>query len=161
MCSRTSRRHRQGHVRAFHAREGRDVAEQVRLTSENGEERMKSLEELKRIKEQTLKEMDLRQAKERGKVIIAMGTCGIAAGAKDTIMAIIEELEKADIHDVKVVQSGCMGLCDKEPTVEVAMKDQPAVIYGEVHNANARRIVREHVQGGNVVADLVIKRENI
>ncbi|MHB8070815.1 MAG: (2Fe-2S) ferredoxin domain-containing protein [Candidatus Cryosericum sp.] len=122
---------------------------------------MKSLDELKRIKEQTLKEMDLRQAKERGKVVVAMGTCGIAAGAKDTLMAVIDELEKADVHDVKVVQSGCMGLCDKEPTVEVSMKDQPVVIYGDVDETNARRIVREHVQGGKVVADLVIKRENI
>jgi NADP-reducing hydrogenase subunit HndB len=122
---------------------------------------MKSLEELKRIKEQTLKAMDLRQAKERGKVVVAMGTCGIAAGAKDALMAVIEELEKADIHDVQVVQSGCMGLCDREPTVEVSMKDQPSVIYGDVDDANARRIVREHIQGGRVVAELVIKRGNI
>lgn len=122
---------------------------------------MKSLEELKRIKEQTLKAMDLRQAKERGKVVVAMGTCGIAAGAKDTLMAVIEELEKADIHDVQVVQSGCMGLCDREPTVEVSMKDQPSVIYGDVNDASARRIVREHIQGGQVVAELVIKRGNI
>ncbi|MCX6085625.1 MAG: (2Fe-2S) ferredoxin domain-containing protein [Caldiserica bacterium] len=122
---------------------------------------MKSLEELKRIKEQTLKAMDLRQSKERGKVVVAMGTCGIAAGAKDALMAVIEELEKADIHDVQVVQSGCMGLCDREPTVEVSMKDQPSVIYGDVDEANARRIVREHIQGGQVVAELVIKRGNI
>ncbi len=122
---------------------------------------MKSLEELKRIKEQTLKAMDLRQAQERGKVVVAMGTCGIAAGAKDALMAVIEELEKADIHDVQVVQSGCMGLCDREPTVEVSMKDQPSVIYGDVDEANARRIVREHIQGGQVVAELVIKRGNI
>jgi len=122
---------------------------------------MKSLEELKRIKERTLKAMDLRQAKERGKVVVAMGTCGIAAGAKDALMAVIEELEKADIHDVQVVQSGCMGLCDREPTVEVSMKDQPSVIYGDVNDANARRIVREHIQGGQVVAELVIKRGNI
>ncbi|MHC1679406.1 MAG: ferredoxin [Candidatus Cryosericum sp.] len=122
---------------------------------------MKSLEELKRIKEQTLKAMDLRQAKERGKVVVAMGTCGIAAGAKDALMAVIEELEKADIHDVQVVQSGCMGLCDREPTVEVSMKDQPSVIYGDVDDTNARRIVREHIQGGQVVAELVIKRGNI
>jgi NADP-reducing hydrogenase subunit HndB len=122
---------------------------------------MKSLEELKRIKEQTLKAMDLRQAKERGKVVVAMGTCGIAAGAKNTLIAVIEELEKADIHDVQVVQSGCMGLCDREPTVEVSMKDQPSVIYGDVNDASARRIVREHIQGGQVVAELVIKRGNI
>jgi NADP-reducing hydrogenase subunit HndB len=122
---------------------------------------MKSLEELKRIKEQILKDMDLRQTKERGKVVVAMGTCGIAAGAKDALTAVIEELEKADIHDVQVVQSGCMGLCDREPTVEVSMKDQPSVIYGDVNEANARRIVREHIQGGQVVAELVIKRGNI
>ncbi|MFA4900995.1 MAG: hypothetical protein WC563_15860 [Brevundimonas sp.] len=122
---------------------------------------MKSLEELKRIKEQTLKDMDLRQAKDRGKVVVAMGTCGIAAGAKDALMAVIEELEKADIHDVQVVQSGCMGLCDREPTVEVSMKDQPSVVYGDVNEANARRIVHEHVQGGHIVAELVIKRGNI
>ena len=122
---------------------------------------MKSLEELKRIKEQTLKDMDLRRAKDRGKVVVAMGTCGIAAGAKDALMAVIEEMEKADIHDVQVVQSGCMGLCDREPTVEVSMKDQPSVVYGDVNEANARRIVREHIQGGQVVAELVIKRGNI
>ena len=122
---------------------------------------MKSLDELKRIKDQTLKEMDLRQAKERGKIVVAMGTCGIAAGAKDTLMAIIDELSKADVHDVKVVQSGCMGLCDREPPVEVSMKNQPVVVYGDVDEANARRIVREHIQGSKVVTDLVIKRENI
>ena len=122
---------------------------------------MKSLEELKRIKEETLKEMDLRQAKERGKIVVAMGTCGIAAGAKDTLLSIIDELDKQGIHDVKVVQSGCMGLCDREPTVEVSMKDQPAVVYGDVDDANARRIIREHVGAGKVVADLVIKRDNI
>ena len=122
---------------------------------------MKSLEELKRIKEETLKEMDLRQAKERGKIVVAMGTCGIAAGAKDTLLSIIDELDKQGIHDVKVVQSGCMGLCDREPTVEVSMRDQPAVVYGDVDDVNARRIIREHVGAGKVVADLVIKRENI
>lgn len=122
---------------------------------------MKSLEELKRIKEETLKAMDLRQAKDRGKIVVAMGTCGIAAGAKDTLMAVIEELDKAGIHDVQVVQSGCMGLCDREPTIEVSMKDQPSIIYGDVDDANARRIVREHVQGGQVVAELVIKRGNL
>jgi len=105
--------------------------------------------------------MDLRQAKERGKIVVAMGTCGIAAGAKDTLLSIIDELDKQGIHDVKVVQSGCMGLCDREPTVEVSMKDQPAVVYGDVDDANARRIIREHVGAGKVVADLVIKRENI
>ena len=122
---------------------------------------MKSLEELKRIKEETLKAMDLRQSKDRGKIVVAMGTCGIAAGAKDTLMAVIEELDKAGIHDVQVVQSGCMGLCDREPTIEVSMKDQPSIIYGDVDDANARRIVREHVQGGQVVAELVIKRGNL
>lgn len=122
---------------------------------------MKSLEELKRIKEETLKAMDLRQAKDRGKIVVAMGTCGIAAGAKDTLMAVLEELDKAGIHDVQVVQSGCMGLCDREPTIEVSMKDQPSIIYGDVDDANARRIVREHVQGGQVVAELVIKRGNL
>ncbi len=122
---------------------------------------MKSLEELKRIKEETLKEMDLRQAKERGKIVVAMGTCGIAAGAKDTLLSIIDELDKQGIHDVKVVQSGCMGLCDREPTVEVSMRDQPAVVYGDVDDVNARRIIREHVGAGKVVADLVIKRDNI
>ncbi len=122
---------------------------------------MKSLEELKRIKEETLKAMDLRQAKDRGKIVVAMGTCGIAAGAKDTLMAVIEELDKAGVHDVQVVQSGCMGLGDREPTIEVSMKDQPSGIYGDVDDASARRIVREHVQGGQVVAELVIKRGNL
>ncbi|MCL4407990.1 MAG: (2Fe-2S) ferredoxin domain-containing protein, partial [Thermotogae bacterium] len=81
--------------------------------------KIKSLEDLERIKEEGLKDLSGRQSKKRGRITVAMGTCGISAGAKDTLKALVDELDRDGIEDVAVIQSGCMGLCEVEPTVEV------------------------------------------
>ncbi len=120
--------------------------------------KIKSLEDLEKIKEEGLKNLSGRQGKKRGRITVAMGTCGISAGAKDTLMALIDELDKNRIDDIAVVQSGCMGLCEVEPTVEVQIGDQEPVIYGHVGIEEAKRIVKEHVIGGRVLGDLLVKK---
>jgi len=124
--------------------------------------KVKSLEELMKIKEQALRELQMRgETGNRGKITVAMGTCGIAAGAKETLRAIVEALAEHGISDVAVVQSGCMGLCEVEPTVEVRMEGQDPIVYGRVTPENARRIVKMHVLEGRVVEDLVVRRGEV
>lgn len=85
-----------------------------------------------------------------------MGTCGIAAGARETISALLDELAQRDLNHVSVTQTGCKGLCDKEPLVEVHLPGQPVVTYGRVTPAVMRRIVAEQIVNGQVVSEYVI-----
>ena len=114
------------------------------------------LEDLKKIREKMQSEKNLREGKGRIKAVVGMGTCGIAAGARDVLTAVIEELEKRNIKDVVVTQSGCRGLCDREPIIDVYEDDKPMVTYGNLDSEKAKRIVVEHFVNGNIVSDLVI-----
>ncbi|MCS7174957.1 (2Fe-2S) ferredoxin domain-containing protein [Pseudothermotoga sp.] len=120
--------------------------------------KVKSIEELMKIKERALKELQLRDTGKRGKITVAMGTCGIAAGAKETLRAIVEALAENNINDVAVVQSGCMGLCEVEPTVEVRLEGQEPVVYGHVTPENAKRIVKLHIMANQIVSDLMVRK---
>lgn len=120
--------------------------------------KIKSLEELMKIKEDTLKKVKMREEGKRGKIIVAMGTCGIAAGAKETLKAIVETLNELNINDISVVQSGCMGLCEVEPTIKVELEGEVPVIYGHVNPENAKRIIKSHIVAGEQVGDLIVKK---
>lgn len=120
--------------------------------------KVKSLEELMKIKEKAVKDLHMRDTQKKGKIVVAMGTCGIAAGAKDTLQAVVSELSQKNINDVAVVQSGCMGLCDVEPTIEVIVEGQDPIVYGHVTPQQVRRIVEQHVVEGKVVSDLMIRK---
>ncbi len=87
-----------------------------------------------------------------------MGTCGIAAGARDTMQAFMDALEQAGAGDVAVTATGCAGFCDQEPLVEVEVKGSDPVRYGHVDAEAAQRIVKEHLVGGNVVDALVFSQ---
>ncbi len=123
--------------------------------------KVKSLEELMKIKEEALQNIKMRESGKRGKIVVAMGTCGIAAGAKDTLKAIVEDLNELKIDDISVVQSGCMGLCEVEPTIEVSLEGQEPIVYGHVTPENAKRIIRSHILEGKVVSDLIVKRGEV
>jgi len=123
--------------------------------------KIKSLDELMKIKEKAVKDIQMRDTEKKGKIVVAMGTCGIAAGAKETLQAVVNELEKNGIDDVSVVQSGCMGLCDVEPTVEVVMEGSDPIIYGHVSPEQVTRIVEQHVKNGKVVSDLLVRKGEI
>ena len=106
-----------------------------------------TLDELRKLREE--KKQDLSRREVEGKeiqVIVGMGTCGIAAGAKQTFDAIVAEVSAAGLGDQVVIrQTGCMGLCYVEPTVEVAMPGMPAVIYGKMTQDVAKDLVKMHL----------------
>ena len=118
-----------------------------------------TLEELRNLRDAKKKEMNQRDSNDKSaQVIIGMGTCGIAAGAKDAFDAFLDELGSPDIKDTRITQTGCMGLCFSEPTVEVAVPDMPRVIYGNVDAEVARRIVREHIIEKKLVSDHIFDK---
>jgi len=114
------------------------------------------LEDLKKIREKMESEGNLREGKGRIKAVVGMGTCGIAAGARDVLSAIIDELQKRNISDVIVTQAGCRGLCDREPIVDVYEDGKQTVTYGNLNADKARKIVVEHFINGSIVTELVV-----
>ena len=112
---------------------------------------IKSLDDLKKAREEALKKRELKATSGAIQVIVGMGTCGIAAGARDAMKAILDTIEKDTISGVIVTQTGCIGMCEKEPIVEVIIGEQPKVTYGKVTADVARRIMKEHVGTGIIV----------
>jgi NADP-reducing hydrogenase subunit HndB len=105
-----------------------------------------TLDTLRKLREEQQKTMVMRDPSNKDtQIIVGMGTCGIAAGAKDVFNAILEVLETKNITHVRVTQTGCMGLCHSEPTVEVIVPGMPVVIYGNVKRDVAKQIVQDHV----------------
>ena len=118
-----------------------------------------TLQDLRALREQKKAEIARRDTSGKtGEVIIGMGTCGIAAGARAAFDAFVDELDKGALTHVVVKQTGCMGLCYSEPTVEVRMPGMPATIYGTVSAEVARKIVQEHIIGGRLVGDHVFDK---
>ena len=117
---------------------------------------IKSLEDLKRLKEDALKKRQAMSTSGRAQVVVGMGTCGIAAGARETMKAILDQIEADQLSGIVVTQTGCMGKCEWEPIVEVTVGDEPKVSYGKISAERARDIMREHVRGGKVVSEWVI-----
>jgi NADP-reducing hydrogenase subunit HndB len=118
---------------------------------------IKSLDELKRVREEALQKKQLRAALGNIQVIIAMGTCGIAAGARDTMKSVLNYIETEKVSGVTVTQTGCIGLCEQEPIVQVMLGDQPKVMYGKVDAQVAQKIMKQHVQNGHPVRENIIQ----
>ena len=111
-----------------------------------------TLEELRNLREAKKKEMTQRNTNDKSaQIIIGMGTCGIAAGAKEAFDAFLDELNSHEIKDTKITQTGCMGLCFSEPTVEVDVPGMPRVIYGNVDGKVARRMAKRVVNALEVI----------
>jgi len=117
---------------------------------------IKSLEELKRVREEALAKKQMKAAPGQIQVIVAMGTCGIAAGARDTMKSVLNFIEAEKLSGVTVTQTGCMGMCEQEPIVQVVIGDQPKVVYGKVKAEVASQIMKQHVQKGIPVKDYVL-----
>ena len=117
---------------------------------------IKSLEELRNLRQQVEREISTR--KDTGTtVIVGMGTCGIAAGARDTMHAILEELHKRDI-EANVTTVGCIGMCAREPLVDIEQAGKPRVTYGNVTPDMVSRLIDEHLVKGQVVEEWVVGR---
>ncbi len=118
---------------------------------------MKSLEELKAIREKMQKQMDVRDQDENTvRVVVGMATCGIAAGARPVMTTFLEEVEKRGLKNVTVSQTGCIGVCRLEPIVEVFVPGQEKVTYVKMDPDKARTVVAEHLVNQRVVTDYTI-----
>ncbi len=116
---------------------------------------MKSLQELQKIRDEVRSSLAMRSGGHRAKIIVGMGTCGIAAGARDTMKAFMSALAEASIDDVSLTAAGCAGFCNREPCVDVKIGDQPVVHYAHVDGEAARRIVGAHIVNGEPVRELI------
>ena len=117
---------------------------------------MKTREELQALRESAKAALVVRDQTGGPRVVIAMGTCGIGAGAREVMAALLEDLASRGLTEVTVSQTGCMGLCDREPIVQVLAPGQPSVTYGPVTPAVMRRIVGDHLVNGQIVKEYCI-----
>jgi NADP-reducing hydrogenase subunit HndB len=118
---------------------------------------IRSLDDLNKFREEVLKKkaQDVKLGKTQ--VIVSLGSCGIAAGALDTMQAILEQTKAEHLPGIQVSQTGCIGQCEEEPIVQVITGGQHKVTYGKVSPEVARRILHEHVLGGKIVQEYVIE----
>jgi len=120
---------------------------------------IKSLEELKKIREEALKKRDIKSPESRVQIVVGMGTPGIAAGARDTVKEFLNIIEEKHLTDVVVRQTGNFGFDSLEPVVKVTVGDAAEVTYGKVTPYVARQIMEEHILGGKVVEANLIPTE--
>ncbi|OHB79502.1 MAG: NADP oxidoreductase [Planctomycetes bacterium RBG_16_55_9] len=112
--------------------------------------------DLDEIGEKIKRTMLLREGSGRAKIIVHMGTCGIAAGARTVMKAFLDEIESKGVKDVIITISSCAGLCSREPMATVELTSEPAVKYVDLTAEKARRIFEEHVLGGRIVAEYAL-----
>lgn len=117
---------------------------------------MKSIEELKAIREKALKEISIRENENKVRIVVGMATCGIAAGAKPVMSAFIEELGKRNIQNVTVSMTGCVGICRLEPVAEVYEANGEKTTYVKLDAEKARRIIAEHIVNQRPVIEFTI-----
>lgn len=123
---------------------------------------MKSLEELAAIKEKMKSKVAIREGSADIRIVVGMATCGIAAGARPVLNAFVEEINKENLTEtVSVSQTGCIGICQYEPVVEVFSAGGDKVTYVKMTPERAKRVVAEHIKGGNVVIEYTIGNQSV
>lgn len=116
---------------------------------------MKTLEDLKKLREQLQSDRKVRQMSST-QVIVGMGTCGIAAGAREVMIAILDEIAKRNLEDISVCQTDCIGMCQQEVLVDVVRPNEPRITYGRVKPTDVPKIIAEHVVNGHIVEELFV-----
>ncbi len=114
------------------------------------------LEDLERISQKMKNVVNLREGAGKVRVVVHMGTCGIAAGARGVMSALMAEVEKRDLEEVLVTISSCAGLCSREPMVTIEVQDQPPVKYVDLTPEKAIEILEKHVIGGEIVEEYAL-----
>lgn len=118
---------------------------------------MKTLEELLAIKERTKSAMTVREnSGELTRVVVGMATCGIAAGARPVLTAFSQEVERRKLENVTVSQTGCIGMCQYEPIVEVFVPGKEKVTYVQMSPEKVARVVNDHIVNGNIVTEYTV-----
>jgi len=118
---------------------------------------IKSLEDLKRIREEALEKRKAKETSGEVHIIVGMGTCGIAAGARETMKTVLDFIENNQVENVIVTQTGCIGLCEQEPILQIAIGESEKITYGKVSPKIAEKIMESHVVKGNIFQDNVIQ----
>lgn len=114
------------------------------------------IEDLKRIKEKVRRTTILREGAGRAKVTVHMGTCGIAAGARRIMSCLLNLIEENDIKDVIIANSGCAGLCSREPMITVELKAEPPVKYVDLNEEKVEKIFQQHLLEGRMVTEYAL-----
>ncbi|MEF9945370.1 MAG: (2Fe-2S) ferredoxin domain-containing protein [Lachnospiraceae bacterium] len=123
---------------------------------------MKSLEELKAIREKMEGKVGMRSESEsQTRVIVGMATCGIASGARPVLTTLSDAVQELGLKDIAVTQTGCIGLCQYEPIVEILEPGKEKVTYVKMNPEKAMEVVRLHLQGGQVVKKYTLSAEKI
>ena len=120
---------------------------------------MKSLEELRAIKAKMQNNVSLRGVEDEAsavRVVVGMATCGIAAGARPVLNAFVQEVDKRNLTNVTVTQTGCIGMCRLEPIVEVFVPGQEKVTYVHMTEEKAARVVAEHIINNQPVTEFTV-----
>ena len=115
-----------------------------------------TIEDLQKIKEKTRRTTQLREGAGRAKVTVHMGTCGIAAGARNIMDALLAAVDESNASDVIVTTSGCAGLCSREPMATVELTDEAPVKYVDLTPDKIRTIFKNHVLGGEIVTEFAL-----
>lgn len=110
-----------------------------------------TIDDLKKIKAKHKAAFTVREGGYRAKITVHMGTCGIAAGAREVMTALMDEMAQAKVEDVIVTTSGCAGLCSKEPMATVEIVNSPPVKYVQLNENKIKEIFKEHILNGEVV----------
>jgi NADP-reducing hydrogenase subunit HndB len=117
-----------------------------------------TIEDLKKLRDEGAAAIALRAGQARARVTVHLGTCGISAGAREVMAALLQAIEARQVTDVLVTTSGCAGLCSREPMATVEIRGQAPVKYVDLTPARIRKVFEEHVLGGQVVADCALAR---
>ena len=115
-----------------------------------------SIDDLKKIRDEAKRTLTLRSGEARARVTVHMGTCGISAGARDVMGALLKEVERLKLTDVIVTTSGCAGLCSREPMATVELAGQPPIKYVDLKPDRIIRVLKEHVLEGKIVTDFAL-----
>ena len=116
------------------------------------------IDDLEKISQRVRKTVVLRDGAGRAKITVHMGTCGIAAGARKIMNTLMEEIEKRNLTDVILTNSGCAGLCSREPMATVELKDQAPIKYVDLTPDKIRKIFSEHVLNGRIVEEYALAK---
>ena len=117
---------------------------------------MKSLAELQAIKERMQAKVNIREGGDKVRVVVGMATCGIAAGARPVLKAFMDEVQAKNLGNVTVAQTGCIGICQYEPVVEIVEDGKDKVTYVKMTAEKAAEVVEKHLKGGKVIAEYTI-----
>jgi NADP-reducing hydrogenase subunit HndB len=112
--------------------------------------------DLKAVKAEALADIELRNGKKDMRITVHMGTCGIAAGAREILAEVMSSVRSANAGNVTIQQAGCAGLCDQEPMISITDKAGKTYHYGKLNRNKVRQIVDGHVLKGNAVAELLV-----